>query len=254
MPRIYLSNDASDVAGYKQAYVDMRSPNTTALTLSTTTTTGSGTSIQATDTAGGTALKWITPPFLTAKTLVTQVFCNIWAKETSVAANCTVSIQLFPYSAASEGSVFLTDTAYTTELTTSFLAQRYTTVAATSQAFAAGDRLVIKLYIINVGTMGAVTGGALIDYDSPNENTDGDTYIDIQEAWRVNKPQFGAGTAPINPGPSTGYYTKAIDTIRDAMGLGLFTTDAKITCAIDQLTYQRNLTSPVTKQATPAAP
>ncbi len=251
MPRIYLSNDVSDVSGYKQAYVDMRSPNTTALTLSTTTTTGSGTSIQCTDTAAGTALKWITPPLGAAQTLVTKVFCNIWAKETSAAANCTVSIQLFPYAAASEGSVFLTDTAYTTELTTSFACQRYITAAATSQVFAATDRLVIKLFIINVGTMGAVTGGALVDYDGPTENADGDTYIDIQEDFRVNKKQFGAITNITQPYISAAKLNGMIGNLNEIVTAGYAPMNATIRKSIDQLQFELNNLAPRNSQTIP---
>jgi hypothetical protein len=251
MPRIYLSNDVSDVTGYKQAYVDMKSPITTALSNSATTTTASGTSIQATATAGGTALKWITAPLGAATTLATIGFVNIWAKETNASGNCTVSIQLFPYSAAVEGSVCLTDTAYTVELTTSYVAQRYATAAVTSQAFAVGDRLVIKIFIINVGTMGALTGGALVDYDAPTEGVDGDTYIDIQEPFRVNKQQFGAGTAPHDPAVSTGYCTNMINVLNEGIAHGYYPMNAQIRAAIDSVTYERNLLSPVTKQVIP---
>ena len=251
MPRIYLSADVSDVTGYSQAYVDMKSPNTTTLTNSATATTASGTSIQATATTGGTALKWITAPIGAAVTLVTQVFVNIWAKESNAANNCTVSIQLFPYSAAAEGSVFLTDTSYATELTTSYVAQRYTTAAATSQAFAVGDRLVIKLFIINVGTMGAAASGALIDYDAPTEGVDGDTFIDIQEPFRVNKFQFGASTNIVNPGFGDGYYTNTIDALNQGVTSKLFPMNSTVRAAIDATTFQRNLLSPVTKQVIP---
>ncbi len=252
MPRIYLSNDASDVsATYKQAYVDMRSPNTTALTLSTTTTTGSGDDIQATDTAGGNALAWITPPLGAAVTLATKVFINIWAKETSAAANCTVAVTLTLYTAAAESTVFLDDDAFTTELTTSFAANRYASTAVTSQAFAAGDRLVIKIYASAVGTMGAVTGGFLVDYDGPTEGSDGDSYLDIQEPFRVNKMQFGAGTAPLDPSSSDGHLTRGIDTLNDYVGRKFFPMNCTIRKAIDQLTFERNLLSPVTKQVIP---
>ncbi len=252
MPRIYLSNDASDVAGYKQAYVDMRSPNTTVLATSATTTTGSGDDIQCTDTAGGTALAWITAPFGAAKTLVTQVFCNVWAKEATAAANCCPAITLTLYTAAAESTVILDDDALATETSAvSTLANRWMTAAVTSQAFAAGDRLVIKLYASAVGTMGAVTGGLVISYDSPTENTAGDTYIDIQENFRVNKFQYGAGTAPIVPALGDGFFTRGIDAFNDGVNFGFYPMNATIRSAVDALTFQRNLLSPVTKQAIP---
>ncbi len=251
MPRIYLSNDASDVAGYKQAYVDMRSPNTTVLTASKTTTTASGDDIQATDTAGGTALKWITAPFGAATTLATSVFVNCWAKETSAAANCTVAFNLTLYTAAAESTVFLDDDGYTTELTTSFVGVRYATTAVTSQAFAVGDRMVIKIYASAVGTMGAVAGGMVVDYDGPTEGADGDTYLDFQEPFRVNKFQFGAGTAPIIPALGDGFFTRGIDALNDGVNFGFFPMNATIRSAVDAMTFQRNLLSPVTKQAIP---
>ncbi len=250
--RIYLSNDASDVSGYKVAYVDMRSPNTTALTLSTTTTTGSGDDIQCTATAGGTALKWITAPFGSAKTLVTQVFCNLWCKETSAAANCGPSIELYPYSASTEGSVFLDDDALQTEITTSFAAVRWMTVAATTTDFAVGDRLVIKVYVSNVGlTMGAVTGGFLFDYDGPTDNADGDSWIDIQEDFRVNKKQYGASTNLTVPGISTGKLQSMITALNDGVTMGYFPMNCTIRKAIDQLQFEQNTLSPRNSQTIP---
>ncbi len=251
MPRVYLSNDTSDVSGYKLAYVDMRSPNTTALTATATTTTGSGDDIQVTASAGGSALKWITKPIGAAVTLATSVQVNIWAKETSAAANTTIAVNLYPYASASEGSVFLDDDANTTELTTSIAAVRYTTAAVTSQAFAVGDRLVIKLFASAVGTMGAVTGGLVVDYDGPTAGADGDSWIDIVEAFRVNETQTGSGATPFRTYESTGMLTAMIDNMQRGVDIGLYSIDSSIRSAIDTCTFERNLLSPRSAVTTP---
>lgn len=248
MPRIWLSNDTSDVSGYKIAYVDMRPPGSTALSTSVTNTTGSGDNIAATDTAGGTALKWITKPLLAAATLVTKVQCNIWAKESNASANAGVGIQLVNYTAAAEDQTFL-DSNDTVECGTSAAAMRWTTVAATSQAFAAGDRLVVKLQAVAVGTMGA-SQTVTIDYGGPTAGADGDTYLDIIESFRVNESQFGSGATPyLNVAP--GRLTGMIDEIQRGIDMGYYSSSATVRSVLDLLTYERNLLCPRTAQTTP---
>lgn len=253
MPRIYLSNDASDVSGYKLAYVDMRSPATTAKTATATTTTASGDDIQVTDAAGGTALKWITKPLLAAATLVTAVHANLWCKETSAAANCGPAVNLYPYTSGSEGSVFLDDDAYQTEITTSIAAVRYTTVAASSTILAAGDRLVIKVFVSNAGlTMGAVTGGFVFDYDGPTAGADGDSWIDILEDFRVSETQVFNGALPFKAGFSTGLLVGMQGAFQRGIDAGLYTADAKVRSALDSIQYELNLQSPRSSLSTPA--
>ncbi len=223
----------------------MRSPNTTVLTTAITTTTGSGDNINVTDTAGGTSLKWITKPFLAAATLATKVQCSIWAKETSAAANSGVGVNLYPYSADTEGSVFL-DHNDTVELTTSFAAQRILTAAATSQAFAIGDRLVIKLFAVAVGTMGAVTGGHIIDYDGPTAGADGDTYIDILEDFRCNERQVGSGSTVWDPGMTDAPLTRCIDVLQEMVARKYISNAATVRQVLDSMTFERNILCPRT--------
>ncbi len=251
MPRVYLTNLASDVAGYKLALVDMRNPSSTALVTSATTTTGSGDDIQCTDTAGGTALKWITKPFQAAVTLATKAFLNIWAYEATAAANCNVACNLYPYT-TSEQAIFLDDDSIQTELTTSAAAQRYATVAVTSQAFAIGDRLVLKLFASNAGlTMGAVTGGLVVDYDGPTPGADGDTFIDILENFRVSETQFGSGATSYKQFGSEGRFTSMIDAMQFGVDAGYYGLNSTVRSAIDTCWFERGLLAPRYTPTTP---
>lgn len=251
MPRIYLTDLASDVSGYKLALVDMKNPSSTALVTSVTATTSSGDNIPATDTSGGTALKWITKPLLASVTMVTKVFVNAWIKESNASANAGVGIALHPYTADSEGSVFL-DANGTVEAGTTIGAERFLTAAATSQAFAAGDRLVIKLQAVAVGTMGA-SQTLTIDYDGPTAGADGDTWIDILEDFRVNETQLKNGTTPLLPrgGNAIGNLLAMQEHIQRGIDYGFYTTDAKVRSALDLLQYEINIAAPRTAISVP---
>jgi hypothetical protein len=251
MPRIYLTNLASDVTGYKLALVDMKNPSSTALVTSVTNTTGSGDNIQATDTAGGTALKWITKPLVAAATLVTKVHASIWAKESNASANAGLGLNLYPYSAASEGSVFL-DHNDTVEAGTTISAHRFLTAAATSQAFAAGDRLVVKLFVVAVGTMGG-SQTVTIDYDGPTQGADGDSWIDILEDFRVDEVQLQSGASTLYAaGMSAGKLLELRDAFDYGVDRGLWTSAAQIRAARDLVQFELNKICPRTAITIPA--
>jgi len=151
--KLYLHDAASDVSGYKEATVSLGPANTTAVT----NTVASGTDIQVTKTGGGATVAWITAPFQTAVTISGTVTCNVYGGESATSANAAFRCRLYKYSGGSEGATFMTAN-MTTELNTSTTTVRNWTGTPTSTSFAAGDRLVIKMFLENCATSGCPTG------------------------------------------------------------------------------------------------
>lgn len=241
MARLYLSNEDSDITGYKIAYVNTRRPSSTATATAVTNTTSGGSDIQMTATAGGTALAWITKPFASNVIITSAMVLNAWARESAAAANATLSFGLFEYT-TSEQAVFWSPTAGAAELSgTNGVNARsvIVTTAGTTTTIDAGNRLVIKMYVEYVGTMGAgqtVTMG----FDGTTEGADGDTFIDICEAIRVNEQQANSGTIPVAPGLGTGIYQDIIDKINALDGAGVVDKSNAIQTLVDDLGYQRD--------------
>jgi hypothetical protein len=116
-------------------------------------TVASGTEIQWTRAAAAEVLAWISPRLAAGVTLTTADL-QISAKESHVNANCGGRCRLFrrtPDGTETElgGGPFNDGV----EFTTSF-AQYLWTCNFTDTAFNAGDRILLKVYITNIGTMG----------------------------------------------------------------------------------------------------
>jgi hypothetical protein len=194
MARIFLTSVASDVSGYNLALVDSRNSGSTALVTSVTATAASGTKIAMTKTSGGTTLKWITKPLRKAVTIsAVPAFVTCWAKEDNAAANTSFGFDLFRYTSGAEWSTSFLAYANTTEVTTTAANTKVVTgnlTASTASTFAAGDRLVIKGYVVNVGTM-AVSHSFTMDYDGPTMGADGDTNIVLNEDFPVKRQFLG---------------------------------------------------------------
>jgi hypothetical protein len=116
-------------------------------------TVASGTEIQWTRAAGAEVVAWISPRLAAGITLTTATV-SIDAKESHINANCGGRARLFrwqPDGTETElgGGPFSDGV----EFTTSFAAYDWV-CDFTDTAFNAGDRILLKLYITNVGTMG----------------------------------------------------------------------------------------------------
>lgn len=185
-----LHNSPSSIAGYSAMDLALGPVGATVQT-SVTNTTGSGTSIQATKTGGGTVLKWISEPISAGFTLSGTVTCNVYAKEQSAANNATVQCQLYKYSGSEGASIFSAN--FGSELTTSIAANNWTG-SPSSTAFSTGDRIVLKLFVVNVGTMGAGTPGVTADYDGPTDAADGSTWVQINESVTTTADGGTGGT------------------------------------------------------------
>lgn len=190
--KIYLHNTASTIAGYKNMDLSLGPFGIGAGSVSTTTTTASGTKIQLTDTAGGTALAWISEPFSGSVTLSGTDTMNLYGGESANSVNAKYRFELYKYSGGSEGAVFCSGD-MGSELTTSTTTARNWTGTPTSTAFSAGDRLVVKVFAINSGTMGA--GTVTSHYEGDTDASDGSSWIQINESATFD-PNGGVGGTP----------------------------------------------------------
>lgn len=207
--QIYLSNDTSEVDGYKVAYIGFRSPNASS-TVSTavTGTTAGGTDVAMTATSGGTAVKWITAPFKEDVTITNRVVSNIWGFESNAAANAQFGIHLHEYTTSLQSAFMNTTFGTEATVTTAHLDQWSRPSATddsgnyTATTIDAGNRLAILPYLSNVGTMAA--GHAVtMNYNGATAGADGDTWIQLTESVLAGSTQFGDGTSsPIPGGPS----------------------------------------------------
>lgn len=240
MAILYFTNLDSDISGYKLLLVNERNPSPpSSVASAVTTTTGSGSDIPMTITAGGTALKFITKPLSVAVTLASVPFYNIWGLEAAASANSGLELRIAQYTGGSQGSSLLTDS-YGTELGTSAAINQWkATGGISSTAFAVGDRLVITPYINNVGTMGSST--ATMYYDGSASFASGDSYVIIQEDLRVNEAQVGSGNTPNVRGVGVSYFYDLQTRLQNAVDAGLIASNCQAQQIIDECTYEMTI-------------
>ena len=239
MSRFYFTNLASDVSGYKLLLVDQRDPTSTALSTSVTATTSGGFSIQCTDTSGGTALKWITKPFLSDVAFAAdKILFNLWLKESAAGANAGVCPALYEYT-TSEQATFAGTTNGGTEAGTSAARYVFLTTNLTATTIDAGNRLVVKLFVENVGTMGA-SETVTVDYGGISEGIDGDSFIELNEAVRCNERQLLSGTYPTLRGLGQSYYDRVVDHVNTLTSAGFINTNATVQMLKDECAFERD--------------
>jgi hypothetical protein len=178
---MYFRSLNSTLGGTGQKALSQRAgrPATTV----TTNTVASGTNIQITETAGGTALVWFSEPLRAptggAISFSTAPLVNLWCRESANTVNAGIALLLERTNNA--GAVISTLVARQVvgaeAGTTSALRQASLTVTATT--FNAGDRIKATVSVINVGTMGAGTFD--FTFDSPLNGVSGDSYIQFSE-------------------------------------------------------------------------
>jgi hypothetical protein len=240
MAKLFPTAEAADISGYYALYVNTRRPASTAATESATTSAAAE-STATTLTAGGTALKFITKPFAAAVTLTSAMIFSIWGRESVASANCTFSFNLYKYSSGSEGSTFWTQTTGAAELGVSGENVRLVmvTTTGTATAFAVGDRLVLKVYLVEAG--GDMAAGTVyFTYDGPTEGASGDTYVETNEPITLSECQTGSGTTPVTPGFGQGFYNDVVDKLNALVDAKCIDAAGPITTLIDDLELQRD--------------
>lgn len=145
-------------------------------TSSITLVSGNTAGIQATNTAGSTPISWISPAIASSFTLSGSVTMSMWGNQAAAANNSSVGFRVWHKSASFSGSG--AETPIMTAISRS-AAEFGTTPALrtvvsniTNTAFQPGDRMVLRLYAINAGTMG--TGTQTLYYGAAASGSVGD--------------------------------------------------------------------------------
>jgi hypothetical protein len=152
-------------------------------------TSAGATELQWTRTSGGTALEWVTgrvrEPFSIGSS-IDYFSTSIWANESANAANCIFRVKVFHRAPDGTETLIYTMTR-STELSTSPVAQTtslgaFTATLHQAMPFREDDRMVLRCYVTNNGTMG---GGATctLTYDLNAITGTGASYLGVNGAF-----------------------------------------------------------------------
>lgn len=183
---LYLRNEGPPILGGastgRRLLDDVRG---LAVVSKVTTTTLSGTNIQVTDGAGGTALAWYSDP-LQPVTIAGTITVNLHGLESATTVNAGFGIVLErTKSDGNASSTIIAETtvpAVITELgaTDTLITGTFT---PTLTALKAGERIKLTVKIRNVGTMAA--GTATLSIGAPTGGGAGDSFITFTETVRA---------------------------------------------------------------------
>jgi hypothetical protein len=183
--RLYLTDDAAAIAGYRRAKLERRSDNAALVRAVTATVAGPSGGIPLTRIAGGAALAWITDPLSTDDLTAAPWELHAWVQESDVLANASLRLQVFPFTNV-EGPTALLDSNPGDELPTTMGDVQRTTGNATITALAPGDRLVIRL-LLDDATAGSLAAGwtATLAYNGAEPRAEGDTWLECPNTLTV---------------------------------------------------------------------
>lgn len=145
-------NFGTDISAYTYD-IDFASNLSSASNFTTTTTAG-GTEIQATDSAGGNAIQWITPKIIEQVTITTM---NVYFRSYESGTGVNASIRARLYKVGTDNSITELGGSpfdFGTELGTS-AAGKLITCNITDTTFNIGERILVRAYFYNIGTMGS---------------------------------------------------------------------------------------------------
>lgn len=180
--QLFLRDRGTSAVGRYRDLMTTRGPVAISMTCDTT---ASGTQIQFgvgnVSGAGAFALEWISGRSpVGGWTLSGTVTFNIWGLENSMSANIGLRARLFKITAAgSESEIGGGPFDDGVEMGTSSAAMNWTGTPS-STAFSEDDRLIVRIYITNIGTMGGGFNGQMV-YNGPTAAASGDSYIQLTE-------------------------------------------------------------------------
>lgn len=186
-------------------------------------TAASGTEIQWKNNGQVELLEWISGRAPSGGfTLAGTMTFSIWARESNMNANCGARARVFKRTAAGVetevgGGPYNDGVEFGTGAT-----EMVWTGAPTSTAFAEDDRLIVRYYITNVGTMGGVYVCSL-DYGAVDATT-GDSFFEITEnvTFKAEASIIVGTAAPTFSAVTTASAAKAIIKATAAPALGSF--------------------------------
>lgn len=168
--------------GIGSTYLDMITTYGAGSTTCVVNTVASGTEIQWTVTGGGAVRQWVSGRVPSGGfTLAGQMTFSIWAQESNMSANCGIRVRVFKRTSGGVETEISSGWAYgsPSEISSTGATEYVWNGTPASTAFAENDRILIKVYIINVGTM---AGGhtCTLTYNAASGST-GDSLFTINE-------------------------------------------------------------------------
>ena len=177
---IWLTDEDADIFGYKRAKIGSTTqPNrsdTPSLVRAVTATQAGPATIPMLRMVGSRSwtLGWITDP-LNAPNLSSGAWAaHLWAFQDSVLANCGLKLDVLRWTSSEGGSVV---SATSGALPTGVGDVTFTSGAASSVQLEIGDRLVIKVSLVDVGGVMAAGHSVSISYNGLYGRAEGDTYV-----------------------------------------------------------------------------
>ena len=171
--KLYLRNTQTN--GIGATYYDLITTVGASADTAVVDSTAAGTEIQFTKTAGGAVAQWISGRVSSGFTL-TSTDISLWLQENDALTNIGGRYRIFKRAADTTeteigGGPFDNGVEFTTS------AAEYTwTGDVTDTAFAEDDRILLKLYITNIGTMAVGTG--TLTFNAADAAT-GDSFLNI---------------------------------------------------------------------------
>lgn len=175
--KLFLRNTKVNAIG--ATYFDMLAVPGNASTDFIVNTAAAGTEIQWTQSAGGAVAQWITGRAPAGGFTLTTTDISLWALENNMSANCGGRFRVFRRTAAGveteiAGGPFDDGVEFNTTNT------EMTWVGnPTDQAFSENDRILLKAYITNIGTM-ATAFTCTLNFNTA-DGTTGDSFFNIAE-------------------------------------------------------------------------
>lgn len=219
--KLYLRNTTANgvsiggVACYDLLTTQASTPDTAVVN-----TTAAGTEIQFTKTAGGAIAAFITGRVPSGGWTITSSDVSLWMQESGAAVNAGLRFRLFKYSGGVEtelgGSPFSTGTEFNTASTAEVLVGN-----VTDTLLAEDDRLLLRVYAVNVGTM--AVGTATLNF---NSDTDGRLAITRDQSVQATGVVTTGATITISQPPAGSLIITVCSADKDSGG---FTTPSGFT-------------------------
>ena len=204
--------------GWLTAFLDT-TKGSGAANISTNTVAGTTNGVEVA--SSGTALEWISNPVTADVTISGTITANIWAQESSMNANTAINVVIDILRASTFGAdnsneiVNIVKSTRTTELgfsganTVQNFTTGMTSGAYTGQTLQKGDRLRIRIFGDDAGTMG---GGFTftVGVAGTTNGADGDSWVEFTETFALSDLSVSGSTlyltaapAGIDPGSAT---------------------------------------------------
>ena len=175
-------------SGWGNRYLDIVRGNA-AQTAAANTVTGPTDGVEI---KTGVNLHWMSPPLTAAVTISGTITFNLWALESGMNANVAINALIERVGPTGDVVSTVVKTARTVEVGTSSTVNNFT-ATPTSTNFARGDRIRIRIFLDDAGTMATGFTGTF-SYNANSAGVDGDSYVTFNETFTVATNIIPSGT------------------------------------------------------------